>query len=141
MEPDLSRLDAFLDEQGVNGYLIDAASDVADQYYLSGFDAPDPFVTLYDGQAHLLVARSLEYGRAKREARAATVERDVDFGYDLGRERNPARLDHRAVEAIGFTLREYLFDSGTIGGRAYLRMLNVVCEVACRHRAHPHQPG
>jgi len=87
MEPDLSRLGAFLDQQGVDGYLIDAASDVADQYYLSGFDAPDPFVTLYDGSVHLLVARSLEYGRAKREARAATVDRDVDFGYgDLAEE-------------------------------------------------------
>jgi len=81
MEPDLSRLDAFLEEAGVDGYLVDADSTVADQYYLSGFDAPDPFVTLYDGEVHLLFARGLEYGRAKREARAATVERDVDYGY------------------------------------------------------------
>jgi Xaa-Pro aminopeptidase len=80
MDPDLSDLDAYLDEQGVDGYLVDADSTDSDQYYLSGFDAPDPFVTLYDGDVHLLFSRSLEYGRAKREARAATVERDVDFG-------------------------------------------------------------
>lgn len=81
MEPDLSRLDASLAERDLDGYLIDDDSENSDQYYLSGFDAPDPFVTLYDGEVHLLFARSLEYGRAKREARAATVERDVDFGY------------------------------------------------------------
>ncbi len=82
MDPDLSRLDAALADRGVDGYLIDADSEDADQYYLSGFDAPDPFVTLYDGEeVNLLFDRSLEYGRAKREARAATVERNVDFGY------------------------------------------------------------
>jgi Xaa-Pro aminopeptidase len=81
MEPDLSTLDAYLDETGVDGYLIDADSDDANQYYLSGFDAPDPFLTLYNGEVHLLFTRSLEYGRAKREARAATVERGTDFEY------------------------------------------------------------
>jgi Xaa-Pro aminopeptidase len=81
MQPDLSALDDALAEQGVDGYLVDADSEDADQYYLSGFDAPDPFVTLYDGEIHLLFTRSLEYGRAVRESRAATVERAVDFGY------------------------------------------------------------
>jgi len=101
MEPDLSRLDALLDERGVDGYLIDAASDVADQYYLSGFDAPDPFVTLYDGEVHLLVARSLEYGRAKREARAATVERDVDFGFgDLAGEYGAREARDRVLARV-----------------------------------------
>jgi len=78
---DLSKLDAYLDDAGVDGYLIDADSEDSDQYYLSGFDAPDPFVTLYTGEVHLLFTRSLEYGRAKTEARAATVERGSDFGY------------------------------------------------------------
>ncbi|MFB6298187.1 MAG: M24 family metallopeptidase [Salinirussus sp.] len=99
-DPDLSRLDALLDDRGMDGYLLDAASDSADQYYLSGFDAPDPFVTLYDGAVHLLVARSLEYGRAKREARAATVERDVDFGYgygDLAEEHGPREARDRVL--------------------------------------------
>ncbi|MFB6074309.1 MAG: M24 family metallopeptidase [Haloarculaceae archaeon] len=80
MDPDLTQLDAYLDDRGLDGYLLDADSEDSDQFYLSGFDAPDPFVTLYDGDVHLLFARGLEYGRAKREARAATVERDVDFG-------------------------------------------------------------
>jgi Xaa-Pro aminopeptidase len=101
MDPDLSRLDAFLEEAGVDGYLIDAASTDSDQYYLSGFDAPDPFVTLYDGEVHLLFARGLEYGRAKKEARAATVERDVDYGYgDLAAEHGPEDARDRVLAAF-----------------------------------------
>ncbi|MFB6180185.1 MAG: M24 family metallopeptidase [Halorientalis sp.] len=78
MHPDLSQLDAFLEHAGVDGFFIDAAGDDSDQLYLSGFDAPDPFHTLYDGEVHLLVS-SLEYGRAKKESNAATVERHSDF--------------------------------------------------------------
>jgi len=81
MEPDLSELDAYLEEADVDGYLIHADSTESDQYYLSGFDAPDPFLTLYDGEVHLLFARSLEYGRAKREARATTVSRGSEYDY------------------------------------------------------------
>ncbi len=81
MQPDLSALDDTLDADGVDGYLIDADSTDSDQYYLSGFDAPDPFITLYDGEVRLLFARSLEYGRAVSESRAATVERYVDFDH------------------------------------------------------------
>ncbi|WP_340099886.1 Xaa-Pro peptidase family protein [Salinibaculum salinum] len=81
MNRDLSTLDTALDEQGVDGYLIDAASDDSDQYYLSGFDAPDPFLTLYDGEIRLLFARSLEYGRAVEESAATTVQRYVDFDH------------------------------------------------------------
>ena len=78
MEPDLSRLDALVEERGVDGYLVLADSDEADQRYLSGFAAPDDFLTLYDGQVHLLVS-GLEYGRARKDARAATVQRTADF--------------------------------------------------------------
>jgi Xaa-Pro aminopeptidase len=81
MNRDLSTLDAALDEQSVDGYLIDASSDDSDQYYLSGFDAPDPFLTLYDGEIRLLFARSLEYGRAVEESAATTVQRYVDFDH------------------------------------------------------------
>jgi Xaa-Pro aminopeptidase len=82
MDPDFSALDDHLDELGVDGYLVEADSEEADQYYLSGFDAPDPFVTLYDGEVHLLFARSLEYGRAVREARADSVERGSEYDYE-----------------------------------------------------------
>lgn len=90
MEPDLSKLDAFLDDTGVDGYLIEADGTDSDQRYLSGFTAPDPFVTLYTGETHLLVS-ALEYGRAKRNARAASVERHSTYDY------------RRKVEAFGTT--------------------------------------
>jgi Xaa-Pro aminopeptidase len=91
MDPDLSALDDHLDELGVDGYLIEADSEEADQYYLSGFDAPDPFVTLYDGAVRLLFARSLEYGRAVREARAESVERGSDYDYEARAEEHGPR--------------------------------------------------
>jgi len=110
MDPDLSALDAYLDERGADGYLIDADSETSDIYYLSGFDAPDPFVTLYDGEVHLLFSRGLEYARAKKKARAATVERDVDFDYDALAEEYGHReagdrvlarfLDARGVDSV-----------------------------------------
>ena len=100
MQPDLSRLDAFLDERGADGYLVDADAESSDQRYLSGFDAPDPYVTLYDGEVHLLVS-SLEYGRAKRESRAASVARKVDYGYgSLREEHGPHAANDRVLAAF-----------------------------------------
>lgn len=90
MQRDRAGLDDHLDARGVDGYLLDASSKNADQFYLSGFDAPDPFVTLYNGEVHLLFARGLEYGRATREADAATVSRGSDFEYGSKR----AEADH-----------------------------------------------
>ncbi|WP_436902013.1 M24 family metallopeptidase [Halovenus halobia] len=101
MNPDLTELDEYLDEAGVDGYLIDADSEDADQYYLSGFDAPDPFITLYDGEVHLLFTRSLEYGRAKKEARAATIERGSDYGYaEKAQEYGPTEARSRVLAAF-----------------------------------------
>jgi len=78
--PDLSALDDALESHDADGYLIDADGDDSDQRYLSGFDAPDPFLTLYDGGVRLLVS-SLEYGRARSESRADSVERLADYDY------------------------------------------------------------
>ena len=102
MELDLTALDAHIDELGVDGYLIEAASDESDQYYLSGFDAPDPFVTLYDGEVRLFFTRSLEYGRAVRESRAATVERGSDYNYERHVE------EHGGHEGWSHTLAAFL---------------------------------
>ncbi|WP_411963233.1 M24 family metallopeptidase [Haloferax sp. YSMS24] len=80
MEPDFAPLDDFLGDD-FDGYLVSAASSDSNQLYLSGFDAPDPFTTLYtpDG-THLLVS-TLEYGRAKKESRADTVSRLSEYDY------------------------------------------------------------
>jgi Xaa-Pro aminopeptidase len=98
MDPDLSALDDALDAAGVDGYLLDADSETPDQRYLSGFDAPDPFVTLYDGDTHLLVS-ALEYGRAKTASRADTVARHSDYTEGSG-----------SREAAGEVLAAFLDD-------------------------------
>jgi Xaa-Pro aminopeptidase len=81
MTLDTARLDDFLAAAELDGILVDDDGDAANAYYLADAGAPDPFVTLYaDGAVHLLVSE-LEYGRLRRESRAATVAR---FGeYDL----------------------------------------------------------
>jgi Xaa-Pro aminopeptidase len=92
MDPDLSGLDSYLAEAGVDGYLVRGDADHSDQRYLTGFAAPDPFDTLYTGGTHLLVS-PLEYGRARRESRADTIERGVDY------DARSLREEHGATEA------------------------------------------
>jgi len=117
MNPDLSALDSALSEAEIDGYLIDADSEDPNQRYLSGFDAPDPFVTLYDGDTHLLVS-ALEYGRAKKEARTETVSRHADYTDDSGeREAShvvlAAFLDDHDVSSVLVPPR---FPTGTADG-------------------------
>jgi len=110
MNPDLTAPDDFLSETDADGYLIDADSTDSDQYYLSGFDAPDPFLTLYDGATHLLFPRSLEFARAKRESRADSVQRYVDFDHaELVEEHGPEK-------AVSYVLARFLdsYDVDTV---------------------------
>ncbi|MEF8808815.1 Xaa-Pro peptidase family protein [Natronomonas sp.] len=101
MEPDLSKLDDYLDDENLDGYLIKADGEDSNQRYLSGFTAPDPFVTLYTGESHLLVS-ALEYGRAKRNARAASVERHSEYD-------NRANIDEYGIpEGFYHTLESFL---------------------------------
>ncbi|AZQ14485.1 Xaa-Pro peptidase family protein [Halorubrum sp. PV6] len=79
-----TRLDDRLADLATDGYLIDAAQDDANQLYLSGFTGPDPFLTLYaDGEIHVLVS-GLEYGRARTESTADSVDRHADYDYEYG---------------------------------------------------------
>mgnify|MGYP006292545323 CR=1 FL=1 len=103
---DAARLDAHLSAVGVDGYLIDADGEEADQRYLSGFDAPDPYLTLYTPDALRLLVSELEYGRARRESAADEVARLADFGYADKRAESGARAARRAVAA------EFLADAG-----------------------------
>jgi Xaa-Pro aminopeptidase len=116
---DSERLDESLQELGVDGYLIDAASDDSDQYYLSGFDAPDPYFTLYTGEVHLLFSRSLEFARARKESRAATVERYVDYDYQEHADEHGREEARRRVLA-GF-LDAYDVDSVAVPPRFPIR--------------------
>ena len=103
---DAPRLDAHLEEVGVDGYLIDADGEEADQRYLSGFDAPDPYLTLYAPDALRLLVSELEYGRARRGSAADEVARLADYGYAEKRAESGARAARRAVVA------EFLADAG-----------------------------
>ena len=101
MEPDLSPLDAHLSVLGVDAYLIDADSTDSNQRYLSGFDAPDPFLTCYTPEECSLLVSGLEYGRAKTESRADRVDRPV--AYDkraLVDAYGPVEASHRVAAAF-----------------------------------------
>ncbi|CCQ34793.1 X-pro aminopeptidase protein [Halorhabdus tiamatea SARL4B] len=115
MDPDLSAVDARLDALDADGYLLDADGTDPNQQYLSGFDAPDPFVTLYAGGTHLLFVRSLEFGRAKRDARADTVERFVDFAYDQRLEEHGRR--EAAAQVRAAFLRDHDVESVAVPPR------------------------
>jgi Xaa-Pro aminopeptidase len=105
-----TRLDETLAALDTDGYLLDASQEDANQLYLSGFTGPDPFLTLYaDGEVHALVS-GLEYGRAKAEADADTVERHADYDYEYGgREERydmyAAFVRDKGVESVSMPLR------------------------------------
>jgi Xaa-Pro aminopeptidase len=104
MDPDLSRLESYLADEGVDGYLVNASAEDATQRYLSGFSAPDPYATLYtaDGETHLLVS-GLEYGRAKNEANG-NAERPSDYSANAKHE------EYGRVEGGHRVLQEWLSD-------------------------------
>ena len=100
MDPDLSALDDYLDDAGLDGYLVDAAGDDSTQRYLSGFDAPDPFTTVYTPETTAILVSALEFGRAKTDSRAGDVSRLSDYDYrELASESGSAAAKARVVAA------------------------------------------
>ncbi len=103
------RLDAFLDERDADAYLFDTDAQ-SDQYYLSEFTAPDPFIACYRPEGLALLVSGLEYGRATKESRAEDVarlgaydyrSRVADHGRQAGRiETIAAFLADRGVESV-----------------------------------------
>jgi Xaa-Pro aminopeptidase len=74
-------LDAHLDDAGTDGYLVDATGEDETQYYLSGYHAPDEFVTLYaDGEIRLLTS-GLEATRARGDSDASDVRTFQQYGF------------------------------------------------------------
>ena len=86
MNPDLSKLDEFLADSGSDGYFLHADGDNSNQRYLSGFDAPDAFLTLYTPGTTAMLLSPLEYGRAREEARADELRRATDYDVSEKRE-------------------------------------------------------
>ncbi len=129
MKPDFTPLLEALESLGVDGYLIDDDSTAADQRYLSGFSAPDPFQTLLTPTRLAILVSGLEYGRASAESRADTVARQsaydaqrtlAEYGPQEGRLRVIAAFlaDHDA-ESVAVP---HSFPTGTADG---LRELGV----------------
>ncbi|MFB6071538.1 MAG: M24 family metallopeptidase [Halobacterium sp.] len=96
MDPDFSRLDEFLDDEGLDGYAFFDDASNSDLYYVTGFGAPDPFFAVYTPERTAILASSLEYGRAKRESRADVVKRGSDYRLQAKREEyDPREAWHR----------------------------------------------
>ena len=76
------RLDFFLQERDYDGYLIDASSENANQKYISGFDAPDPFITLYTVDGVKMLVSGLEYGRACKQSRSDVIKRLSEYKFE-----------------------------------------------------------
>ncbi|WP_049988638.1 M24 family metallopeptidase [Natrinema salifodinae] len=107
VDADLSALREYLASAGVDGYLIDDDAEDADQRYVSGFTAPDPYQTLVtrDGGVHLLVS-GLEYGRASTDADADSVTRRAAYDYQ------ELVADHGQYEGTVRTIAAFLADRG-----------------------------
>lgn len=101
MDIDRSRLDGAMADANVDGHLLDAGAASADQRYLSGFDAEDPFVTLYTGEETVLLVSSMEYGRAQDESRATAIRRYAAYDrQSLVDEYGPSEGRARAIAAF-----------------------------------------
>ncbi|MEF8799893.1 MAG: Xaa-Pro peptidase family protein [Halolamina sp.] len=123
MEIDTSSLDTYLEEQGLDGYAVYADSDDSTQRYLSGFNAPDPFLTVYTLEETAILTSGLEYGRASKEARAETVERTSDYDYQELREeyesavaRNKLHAEFLAAQDAGAVAVPETFPVGSADG-------------------------
>ena len=106
MTPAYSRLTSYLEQTSTDGYLVDTDGEDSNQYYLSGYHAPDNFVTLYaDGSVSLLVS-GLEYTRAKRDSDGDEVRQLSEFGYwDKAEEVDPRK-------AGKLVMADFLTESG-----------------------------
>jgi Xaa-Pro aminopeptidase len=103
---DSAPLDAALAEHDADGYLIDADATEADQYYLAGFGAPDPFLTCYTPEGIHLLVSELEYGRARSESSADTVARNADYDH------REHVAEHGALEGRNRTIAAFLEEHG-----------------------------
>jgi len=99
------KLDKYLESTGADAFLIEADSSVSDQYFLSNFEAPDPFITLYTPKGiHLLVA-GMEVNRARTESVATTVKRNEAYGAE-------GRIHHFGTEQNSTILSQFVTDCG-----------------------------
>lgn len=122
MRNDLTQLNEYLSSINSDGYLIEGDSNVPDQRYLSGFNAPDPFITLYtDREIHVLIA-GMEQHRAKSEGTVTTVERNETYGINgriqiYGKDRNiNCLIDFLHDHGVSSVAVPYWFSAATADG-------------------------
>ncbi|ELY89604.1 M24 family metallopeptidase [Natrinema altunense] len=106
VDVDLAPLREYLSAEDLDGYLIDDDASDADQRYVSGFTAPDPYQTLVTADGVHLLVSGLEYGRATAQANADSVSRRAAYDYQ--------RLvaEHGQYEGTIRTLAAFLEDHG-----------------------------
>ncbi|ELY61643.1 M24 family metallopeptidase [Natronolimnohabitans innermongolicus] len=106
LDVDLSALRSALEADDRDGYLIDDDASDADQRYVSGFTAPDPYQTLVTADGVHLLVSGLEYGRAVTESSADTVTRRSTYDYQK------LVAEHGGHEAKSRMLAAFLEDHG-----------------------------
>jgi Xaa-Pro aminopeptidase len=106
MDVDFSPLDAYLDENDLDGYAFHDDDSNSDLYYTTGFGAPDPFFAVYTPEQTAILVSSLEYGRAKKESRADVVKRNAEYGL---REKREEYGEDRVKQKV---VAEFLADVG-----------------------------
>ncbi|WP_254862191.1 M24 family metallopeptidase [Halovivax gelatinilyticus] len=90
-----------LAEHDLDAYLIDADGTDANQRYISGFSAPDPFQTIVTADGVHLLVSGLEYGRAQTESDADSVTNTAAYDYhELREEYGPREAKHRLLAAF-----------------------------------------
>jgi Xaa-Pro aminopeptidase len=99
------RLSTHLDARGCDGYLVDADGDDSTQYYLSGYHAPDDFVTLYTADGITLLVSGLEYTRATTDSDADDVRKLAEFDF----QEKATEMDPRLAGSV--VTAEFLADA------------------------------
>lgn len=81
-----------LTDDSDEAYVIEADGEDANQYYVTGYHAPDPFASIYTSDGLTVLTSSLEYTRAKDDSLADEVVRYAEFGYGAYLEEHGRRV-------------------------------------------------
>jgi len=117
-------VDALLGDDEHDAYLHVGDEEDEDLYYLSGFDAPDPFTLLRtDDRRTVLLVSTLEYGRARKESNADEVRNTNEF-LDGDRRGDP----EARVDALADFLDKYDASSVAVPRDFSLHTADSLCE-------------